>query len=299
VPLAGKTVTKGSEVRLRLPEAPGEGGEHRTWVQPDNTFRFIRVPPGSYVLELQLQEWMSCDVIARRSEDVPTLMPLNVPPTGLDDVVVQVAAGVTMQGRIRFDGKTPRPAHLDLWLTPVSTDDGKPGSWDNDAQFMVDGLISGSYALHVSDHALEHRWFVRSMKLGVLDLVTRTVPVEREDVRGVDVTMTDRPSPLDGQIVDASGNLVRDATVVIFPVERATWLKAHDRLAGFERTRSLDGTYRFEHLVPGDYYVAAVDERRMGDWPRARFLETIAKQASPVRIAHDEPRTLKLTLSTR
>jgi hypothetical protein len=93
--------------------------------------------------------------------------------------------------------------------------------------------------------------------------------------------------------------LGRRCTVVVFPVDRASWPAAHDDLAGFARRRSLDGTYRFEHLVPGDYFIAAADERTMGEWARAGFLEAVVKQASPVRIAPGEPRTLKLTLPAR
>lgn len=298
VPSAGKSIGKGSEVRLRWPGAPSDVSEHTTWVQPDNTFRFLGVPAGSYVLEVQLQEVDSCDSIVRHNEDVLTQMPLEVPPTGLDDVVVPMASGVTMQGRVRFDGKTPRSELIYIGLTPVFGGDARPGDFINDARITVAGLVAGSYAVLVSQNG-EPRWFVRSMTLGRLDLATRPATIDRDDVSGVDVTMTDRPSPLDGRIVDATGKVVRDATVVVFPVDRASWPTAHDDLIGFARTRSLDGTYRFEHLVPGDYFIAALDERRMGDWPRARFLEAIAKQASPVRIAPGESRTLELTLQTR
>ena len=298
VPSAGKSIGKGTEVRLRWPGAPSDVSEHTTWVQPDNTFRFLGVPAGSYVLEVQLQEVDSCDSIVRHNEDALTQMPLEVPPTGLDDVVVPIASGVTMQGRVRFDGKTPRPELIYIGLTPVFGGDARPGDWIDDARITVAGLVAGSYAVLVSQNG-EPRWFVRSMTLGRLDLTTRPATIDRDDVLGVDVTMTDRPSPLDGRIVDATGKVVRDATVVVFPVDRASWPTAHDDLIGFARTRSLDGTYRFEHLVPGDYFIAALDERRMGDWPRARFLEAIAKQASPVRIAPGESRTLELTLQTR
>ena len=296
VPLPGRAIGKGSEVRLRLPGAPSGISEHSTWVQPDDTFRFLGVPPGSYELEVQLQEAASCDVIMRNSEDVLTRMPLDVPPAGLGDVVVPIASGVTMQGRIRFLGKTPRPELIDVWLTPTTGGEPQRGDWDEDARFRAGGLISGRYALQVEHDGDERRWFVRSMTLGRLDLVTRPVAIGRNDVSGVEVTMTDRPSPLDGRIVQTTGNIVLDATVIVFPIDRRSWPAAHDDLAGFARTRSLDGTYRFEHLVPGDYFVAAVDERRMGDWPRAVFLEAVAKQASAVRIAPGEPRTLQLTL---
>jgi hypothetical protein len=295
VPLPGKKIGKGSEVRLRLPGAPSDLVEHITWVQPDNTFRFLGVPAGSYVLEVKLQESVSCDVIVSYSEDVLTQMPLDVPPAGLDDVVVPITSGVTMQGRIRFDGKTPRPEHLDISLMPTFGGATAPGEWDDDARIAAGGLIPGSYVLRVSQNG-DPRWFVRTMTLGRLDVATHPIAIDRDGGSGVEVTMTDRPSPLDGRIVDTAGNAVRDATVIVFPVDRASWPTGHDDLAGFARTRSLDGTYRFEHVVPGDYFIAAVDERRMDDWPRAGFLEAVAKQASPVRIAPGQPRTLKLTL---
>ena len=298
VPLPGRKIGKGSEVRLRLPGAPPDAFEHRTWIQPDHTFRFLAVLPGEYVLEVQLQESVSCDVIVRSTEDVPTEMPLDVPPTGLEDVVVHMTSGVTMQGRIRFDGKAPRPEAMDIWLQPVLGGDSQPGDWDDDELIMMGGLRPGSYALSVSQNG-DPEWSVRSMTLGRLDLVTRPVLINREDVEGIEVVMTDRPSPLDGGIVDANGKPVRDATVVVYPVDRASWSTAHDSLDGFERTRSIDGTYRFEHLVPGDYFVAAVEERRMGSWPHAAFLEASATRALRVRIAPGERRTLRLTLQAR
>jgi hypothetical protein len=225
-------------------------------------------------------------------------MPLDVPPAGLDEVVVPIASGVTLQGRIRFDGKTPRPDLMDIWLTPTFGGDAQPGDWDDDERIMAGGLIPGGYALRISQNG-EQRWYVRSMTLGRLDLATRPVAVDRDDISGVEITMTDRPSPLDGRIVDAVGNAVLDATVVVFPADRALWPSAHDQLAAFKRTRSLDGAYRFEHVVPGNYFIAAVDERRMGDWPRVAFLDALAKQASLVRVAPGESRTVRLTLQTR
>jgi len=85
----------------------------------------------------------------------------------------------------------------------------------------------------------------------------------------------------------------------VFPVDRASWLTAHDHLAGFARARSLDGTYRFAHFVPGDYFIAALDERRVHDWPRAAFLESLAVHAPPVRINPGEARTMQFFLQAR
>ena len=296
-PLPGQRVPKGSEVTLRFQGAPPDTTEHTTQVQADKTFRFMGVPPGQYVLELQLQEQTSCDSIVRSSEDIPTEMFLDVPATGLTNLVVEAATGKTLKGQIRFDGKSPQPMHTDIWLIPTVGDKSTPLSWDHGTTISGDGLLLGNYVVRASDNALEARWFTRSTTIGSIDLVTRPLVIDRDNASGLEITMTDRPSPLEGQVVDSAGRVVRDSTVVVFPVNRATWPTAHAWLAGFAQTRSLDGTYRFEHLVPGDYFIAAVDERRMGDWPRTAFLEVIAKQAAPVRIAPGESRTLKLTLA--
>jgi hypothetical protein len=184
---------------------------------------------------------------------------------------------------------------LDIFLSPTSGGDTQPGDWDNDTLVRVGGLIPGRYSLRVSQNG-DEKWFVRSMTLGRLDLATRPLEVGHEDLSGLAVTMTDRPSPLEGLVVNANGAAVRDATVVVFPVDRSTWTSAHDRLAGFQRTRSLDGTYRFAHILPGDYFVAAVDERRMAGWPRREFLESLTRQAAPLRVTGGESQTLILKL---
>ena len=129
VPLPGKRIGKGSEVRLRLPGAPSDLIEHTTWVQPDNTFRFLGVPAGTYVLEVQPQEAVECDVIVRHAEDVRTQMELDVPPTGLDDVIVHMTAGAAMHGGIRFEGTTPPAQIMDIWMLPTSDATARIGEW--------------------------------------------------------------------------------------------------------------------------------------------------------------------------
>ena len=195
VPLPGEKIGNASEVRLRLPGAPPDVSEHTTRIQPDNTFRFLAVSPGPYVIEVQLQE-ASCDVITRNSDAVLTALRLDVPPTGLDGVIVPMSTGVTMQGRIRFDGKTAPAEIIEVWLTPRSGDDWAPAGWNEEMGIIADGLIPGSYALQVSQNG-EESWYVHSMTLGRLDLVTHPFTVDRNDVSGVEVTMTDRPSPLE------------------------------------------------------------------------------------------------------
>ena len=86
----------------------------------------------------------------RNSEDVLTQMPLDVPPAGLDNVVVLISSGMTMQGRIRFDGKTPRPNLMDIWLTPIAGGDAQSGEWSDDGRIMAGGLIAGGYALRLA-----------------------------------------------------------------------------------------------------------------------------------------------------
>lgn len=93
VPQPGQKIGRSSEVRLRLPGAPPRVSEHVTWVQPDHTFRFLGVPPGSYVFELQLQEAIACDVVDEHGG--PMNMPLDVPLAGLDDLIVPMSSDTT------------------------------------------------------------------------------------------------------------------------------------------------------------------------------------------------------------
>jgi hypothetical protein len=154
----------------------------------------------------------------------------------------------------------------------------------NGRRFTIAGLAPGSWALGVHENVSDNGWFIESIALGDRDLTAEPLNVETSDLQGLVISLTNRPASAEGAVLDASGRPVHDATVVAFPTNRAFWARAHPSLRRFAMTRALGGKYRFESLIPGDYFLTAVDERRMDAWPEAAFLESLQSAAARIRV---------------
>ena len=66
----------------------------------------------------------------------------------------------------------------------------------------------------------------------------------------------------------------------------------------FSTTRAFGGRFAFAHVVPGDYFVAAIDERRMDDWPSEAMLKALVPIAAPITIGPAKAQRLTLQLGS-
>jgi protocatechuate 3,4-dioxygenase beta subunit len=261
---------------------------------PDGAFTFLDVPAGRYVLEVTLKHSLGCHTLGSFVGDVITRMPVDIPPEGLDRLDVPIAEGLVIRGRVVYQEEAIRPRLLHVRAAEAQGV-SRAGTADA-ATFEVRGLTSGRWFLAAEDNAENSAWSVGSITLDGRDLTLEPVVVGATDVSGVVLTMTTKGASVNGTVSDETGRQVDDATVVVFPADRRLWLDAHPRMLRFKTERALLGVYRFSSIMPGDYFFAAVDERRMDDWPALKFLESIAAGASRVRIASGELRTLPLKI---
>jgi Carboxypeptidase regulatory-like domain len=112
------------------------------------------------------------------------------------------------------------------------------------------------------------------------------------------VRFTDAVTSLGGRVIDAQGRRVSDLSVIVFPVDRASWGPASRRLQ--IAAAAADGSFTFPELPAGDYYAAAVGTVD----PTAVFenvsLETTMMPfAIRVTIAAGEKKILTLQIAAR
>jgi hypothetical protein len=109
------------------------------------------------------------------------------------------------------------------------------------------------------------------------------------------VTLSDKTTHLRGGITDVSGTPDSEADVIVFPADSKTW---RDGIFGLRRVRlaagSRAGTYLFDSLPAGDYYIAAVDTRLTNGWKDAAFLDRLTSSALRVTLADGEDKTIAL-----
>jgi hypothetical protein len=143
--------------------------------------------------------------------------------------------------------------------------------------------------------ALLAGWTTASIVVGGLERLGDSVDVAASDISEVVITLTDKTTELSGMVRDARGATPPDARVIIFPRNPG------DRDQYFappapRRVRQVlvDTRGQFLTLIPpGDYLVAAVT-RLVPNWMAPEHLQSLAAQASAVRLEVGDRRTVSV-----
>ena len=295
--MSSKTLAHGGLVNLLRPDGlREEPAEAVAFMEPDGTFTMLDVPVGNYVLQPQRYAGPpGCDFVMVDQDSDRTRMPVDVSAVGLNGLVVELVegGGVTISGQVVLAGTSPLPNYINLGLGP----DSRTWSGVNPREtlrFVIPTALPGMYEVHASDNAVDALWWLESVTINGRDITGAFQPIGAVDLNGVVITMTDKPARLSGVVTARDGRGVEDATVLVFPTDRMHWKSATGKR--FKTARALEGQYTFEHLLAGDYLIAAVDETTMDDWPSPAFLERVATHAQRITVRNGIRQTLALTL---
>jgi hypothetical protein len=160
-------------------------------------------------------------------------------------------------------------------------------------EFEIQGLIGGQYLLRFSVVG----GAVVSIKSGDGEFLYK--PFDGSAGRDYDivVTVTDKRTDLSGIARDARGALVENAIVLAFPVEREQWTNyglSPARLKGSPLTSA--GTYRFQSLPAGIYYVVGVPPDQGDVWQDPEKLAQLVTSAARVTLVWGETTTQNVTV---
>jgi hypothetical protein len=140
-------------------------------------------------------------------------------------------------------------------------------------------------------------WFVESITLDGKDITERPFDLDG-DVTSIVITYTNQPLKVSGGVKDSAGTTAAEAMVVVFPTDRQRWTdygKSPRAVASVDVSPT--GTYTFSHLVPGQYFIAAIGASERDRWRDPEVLEIVSSRAERLTIAAgDSARTLDLTL---
>jgi hypothetical protein len=289
-------------------------------------FTFAKVPAGSYVLRAQLaapgqmtftQSDGNRTMIIRRGTELrmgaaplpetPTLwaeMPVSLGTRNIDGVTIALREGLKVSGSLVFSGVAAQPTveqRANIRVTLEAADgrtqmmmESARGRVGEDGSFTTMSVPAGKYVLRVIG-ALQG-WTLRDATFNGRDITSVAADLRDEDANGVVVTFTDRPSEVSGTVRNSSGNPDQRAGVLLFPADPSLWT---DTGAQPRRLRSAragqDGTFRFQTMPPGDYYLIAVDDTQMASWQDPTRLAEFARAAQQVRLAPGDTRTQNLT----
>jgi uncharacterized protein (DUF2141 family) len=235
-------------------------------------------------------------------------IPLSVGDRDMTGLVVPLAAGPRVSGRIEFEGTIERPAGRAITGMRITLDpaDGSPsgdgtlaletGRSEESGDFRTYGVPPGRYVVRVS--VLPAGWFLKSALYQNRDVADLPLELVSKDVSGVVITFTDRPSSIAGTVRGADGP---DPTAVVlaYPVESAAWSSSGALSRRMRTARAAkDGSYSLQTLPAGDYYIVAVREDQVGEWQDPALLQALSRYAQTVRLADGEQKTQNLVSAT-
>jgi hypothetical protein len=152
---------------------------------------------------------------------------------------------------------------------------------ETSGQFATMGVPPGRYFLRVN--ASFSGYAFQSAMVNGRDASVVPIEIEGNDISGVVLTFTDRPTELTGQVT-AEGGLA-GATVLVFPAESSAWVGYGSTSRRFASARvDKAGSYRIANLPAGDYLAVAIPDKMANDWQNPKFLEALVNDAARVRV---------------
>jgi hypothetical protein len=278
----------------------------------DGQFMLLAVPPGQYRViaareppqdfmselpdELASNPFVKMAMGMRGAGAQPLFgeIAVTVAPGDVLDVAIAVSEGVKVSGRLSFEG-TPAPDPKALKTASVqlsALDAAQTRSYvakvDAEGQFKLNGVTPGRYRVQSWIFLAETTWLVKP-GAGADDV---QLVVGDQDTSGVVVTLTNQLGTLRGTVrqrsTPATGAAPR-LTAVLVPANYTTWTDPEVAVqkVHFEGVAETN-TFSFAMLLPGEYFVAVVDETQLDPGRGLALLRAIAAQATRVTITVGE-----------
>jgi hypothetical protein len=230
--------------------------------------------------------------------------PVTVGPEGVSGLALTLRPGLSLRGRVEFDGLSPKPDETRMRGVRVSVTSARPklrspdppaqGAPDPAGDFAAIGFSAGRYTLQAS-YPQSGPWLLKSITVNGRDVAEWPIDIT-EDLSGVVVTFTDRAASVVATVSNARES-DGAAGVVLFPADRSVW---RDLRTGSTRLRnvvvSTSGDASMLRVLPGDYLAAAIPASALADFPDVALLNALAPLATSVRVTAGETATVALPL---
>ena len=248
---------------------------------------------------------------------------ITVNGQNITDISLALQPGMTIRGRVMFDGSNmPPPADLTrirVNIQPRGQQSGgefgvPPAQVDSTGAFTITGIAPGKYSLNANIPqeggragaagraggaggvgAAAPQWVIRSAATGVGDALDFGLVVEPNQDVAVTLTFVDRNQEITGTIQDGTGKPVPDVTIILFPSDKRYWVPQARRIRSSRP--GTDGKFNFSGLPPGTYHLTAVTDVEPGEWFNPDFLSQLLGASVAVTLGEAERKVQDLRVA--
>jgi Carboxypeptidase regulatory-like domain len=276
-------------------------------VRPDGSFQLTNVPPGEYVLDVQQRPAAlrgMQDINLSQLEFAST--PLSVSGGDIDNLTVVTMPGVTVSGRVAYQGQgAPKPG-LQIMAVPPAGGSSPIGMLlaskalgggrvNQDGTFELRG-VAGSQIIRVQ--GMPVGWALKSVTLDGADITDAAYDFKPgNNISGLVVTLTDRLSEITGNVRDGRGQPILDYVLVAFPEDTKLW-SPQSRYVQTTRPNQ-NGTFSVKGLPPGRYLAAVVPALENGMQNDPAVLEQLRPRAHSFSLADGQTLNLNLEMAAQ
>jgi len=245
-------------------------------------FAFANVTPGSYYVHAELS-------------GKEARQPLEVADSDVDGVILNLAPGVDIKGRIRIEGK-PDASLGGVQVLLASAENGTFASeWMNgkvkpDGTLLFEDAFDGTYVIDL--RGLPENYFLKSARMDGVDVLMTGVTIDTKQAPGLlEIVVSPNGASVDGVISKDQQPFPR-AIVAIVPDP------PHRGEKRLFKSTSTDENGRFvlQGLSAGDYKVFAWEKIEPGAYTNTDFLQPYENFGESVHITEGSHSSVKVDL---
>ncbi len=259
--IAGRLAGSGPRARINLIPRDDVTGFANGIVTDDGSFELQGVAPGAYFLTATNAKDMS-KVIAH--------IPVNVSNRNIDDLVLSVEPGSTLQGSVKID----QPSAIKLPATRVSLilADGpfppRNVAADADGNFSFAELPAGNYTVGISP--VPEGTYLKSIRYGNQDVLASGLHLVGGSAL-VEIEFATDGGTVEGTVAPEHGQSITGSLVTLVPDPLIPDREDLNRSAASDE----NGHFSIKSIAPGKYRVYAWDDVENGAPFDPDFLKTV------------------------